>query len=39
MSEKIAKLVNELRDKNQELQTEISNLSETNLAFLDVLKK
>ena len=39
MSEKIAKLVKELQDKNQELQTEISNLSETNLTLLDDLKK
>ncbi|MBU0963109.1 MAG: hypothetical protein KKD48_04360 [Nanoarchaeota archaeon] len=39
MSEKITKLVNELREKNEELQTEINSLSKTNLTLLDDLKK
>lgn len=37
--EKITKLVKELKEKNEELQSEISSLSKTNLSFLDNLKK
>ena len=39
MSEKITKLVKELKEKNEELQTEISSLSKSNLSLLDNLKK
>lgn len=39
MSEKITKLVKELQEKNEELQTEISSLSKSNLSLLDDLKK
>ena len=39
MSEKITKLVKELKEKNEELQTEISGLSKSNLSLLDGIKK
>jgi DNA excision repair protein ERCC-3 len=39
MIEKITKLVKELQEKNEELQTEINGLSKANLSFLDELKK
>ena len=39
MSEKITKLVKELQEKNEELQTEISSLSKDNISLMDDLKK
>lgn len=39
MSEKITKLVEELKEKNEELQKEITSLSKINLSLLDDLKK
>ncbi len=39
MSEKITRLVQELQDKNKELNKEINNLSKQNLSLLDRIKK
>ncbi len=38
MSEKITKLVKEIQEKNEELQSEITSLSKTNLSLLDDMK-